>query len=153
MSIMRRDPFEMFMPLREAMNRLFEESFIGPPAEFFWGRTFPVDVYESTDKQQYIVEASLPGLKPEDIQVTAEGDTLSIRAMKKEETKVERGNYIRHERYAGEMSRTVTLPTSIEPDRVQATYEHGILRLSIPKSAAMKPKQIPVQVREATGTR
>lgn len=152
MSMMRRDPFEALMPLREAMNRLFEESFVGP-LEFFSGRTFPLDIYETEDKQQYVVEASLPGLKPEDIQIMAEGDTLSIRAARKEETKVEKGAYVRRERYEGEMTRAVTLPGRIDADRVQATYEHGVLKVTIPKAEGTKPKQIPVQVKQAAGAR
>lgn len=67
MSMVPRDPFEAFVPLREAMNRLFEESFIGPRFEFFTGRTFPLDIYEAEDKQQYVIEASMAGFKPEEI--------------------------------------------------------------------------------------
>jgi HSP20 family protein len=147
MSMIRRDPFEALMPLREAMYRLFEDSFVGPRFDLVFGRTFPLDVYETEDKQRYIVEAPLPGFKPEEIEVTAEGDTLTIRAAKKEEKKTERGAYVRHERYEGEMSRTITLPTVIAPDKVEATYEHGILKLYIPKTAEAKPKQIPIQVK------
>ncbi|HTK06288.1 MAG TPA: Hsp20/alpha crystallin family protein [Ktedonobacteraceae bacterium] len=153
MAMMKRDPFDALMPLREAMNRLFEESFIGPRFEFLTGRTFPLDVYESEDKQKYVVEASLPGLKIEDIQVTAEGDTLSIRVAKREETKVEKGNYMRHERYEGEMDRMITLPSTIEPANVQAEYEHGVLKITIPKSATIASKQIPIRVKETTGSR
>jgi HSP20 family protein len=83
MSMMRRDPFDALTPLREAMNRLFEESFVGPRLEAFSRHTFPLDIYESKDKQ-YVVEAALPGLKSEDIQITAEGNVLSIHTEKKE---------------------------------------------------------------------
>jgi HSP20 family protein len=153
MSMMRRDPFDALMPLREAMNRLFEESVVGPRFEFFTGRSFPLDVYESQDKQQYIVEAALSGFKPEEIQVTAEGETLSIHTAKKEETNVEKGSYVRRERYEGEMTRTVTLPALIDADKVQATYEHGVLKIAIPKSEAAKAKQIPIQAKEPAGIR
>jgi len=154
MSIIPRDPFDALLPLREAMNRLFEESFVGPRFEFFTtARAFPLDIYESQDKQQYVVEASVSGFKPEDIQITAEGNTLMIRAAKKEETKTEKGPYMRHERYEGEMSRSVTLPSAIDASKVEATYEHGILTLRIPKAEEAKPKQIPVKVKEAAGTR
>ena len=151
MSMIPRDPFEALMPLREAMNRLFEESFIGPRFEFFPARTFPLDIYESEDKQQYVFEAPVSGFKPEEIQVTVEGNTLTIRAAKKEETKAEKGTYMRRERYEGEMSRSVTLPSAIDESRVQATYEHGVLTLRVPKAEGAKPKQIPVQVKETAG--
>ena len=149
MSMMWRDPREAFTPLRDVMNRLFEESFIWPGRlEVFTGRTFPVDVYETNDQQGYVVEASLPGAKPEDISISAMGDTLTIRYATKGEEKVEKPSYVRRERYEGEMSRTITLPTQIQPEKVQATYEHGVLTLQVPKSEAVKPKQIEVKVKE-----
>ncbi len=79
MSMMWRDPREALMPLRDAVNRLFEESFIWPGRlEVFTGRSFPVDVYETKDQQGFVIEASLPGAKPEDISISAMGDTLTI---------------------------------------------------------------------------
>jgi HSP20 family protein len=59
---------------------------------------------------------------------------------------------VRRERYEGEMIRTIALPTQIQPEKVQATYEHGVLKLQVPKSEAAKPKQIEVKVKEAKGT-
>ncbi len=152
MSLIPRDPFEAMMPLREAMNRLFEESFIGPGRfEFFTGRVFPLDVYETNDRQQYVVEAVLPGFKPEEVQITAMGDTLTIRAAKKREEKAEKGSYVRRERYEGEISRTISLPTPINAEKVQASYENGVLTLRIPKAEEAKPKQISIQARQAVG--
>ncbi len=154
MSMMPRDPFEALMPLRDAVNRLFEESFIWPGRiEVFGGRTFPVDVYETKDQQGYVIEASLPGAKPEDISITAMGNNLTIRYVTKGEEKVEKPNYVRRERYEGEMTRTISLPTEIVPEKVQATYEQGILKLQVPKSEAAKPKQISVKTTVATGAR
>jgi HSP20 family protein len=153
MSLAPREPFGGLTPLRDAMNRLFEESFIGPRLEFLTSRTFPLDVYETPDRQQYVVEAALPGLKPEDIQITAEGDTLTIRTSKKTEEKVEKGNYVRREFYMGEMSRSVTLPTSIDPNKVDASYENGILSVRIPKAQGAQPKQIPVKVKETVSAK
>ncbi len=147
MSMIWRDPFEGQMSFRDALSRMFERGLGWPEQlEIFTGRTFPVDVYESKDQQEYIVEAPLPGAKPEDIAVTAMGDTLTIRYATKAEDKVERPNYVRHERYEGEMSRVITLPGSINPDKIQAKYERGILVLHVPKAEGAKPKQIPVQV-------
>src|SRR6516225_563646 len=133
MSMIWKDPFDALMPLREAVNRLFEESFIWPGRlEGFTGRTFPVDVYETKDQQGYVVEASLPGAKPEDISISAMGDTLTIKYATRGEEKVEKPNYVRRERYEGEMSRTIALPTQIQTDKVEATYEHGVLKLQVP---------------------
>ncbi len=152
MSMIWRDPREALTPLREAVNRMFEESFDWPERlEVFAGRTFPVDVYETKDQQGYIVEASLPGVKPEEITVTAIGDRLTIRYASKGEEKVEKPNYVRRERYEGEMSRTILLPTKIEPDKVKATYEQGVLKLQVPKVESAKPKQIHVKMKEPAG--
>lgn len=154
MSMLWRDPSEMFLPLRQAMDRLFEGSFVWPGRfDLFTGQTFPVDVYESPDKQQYVVEATVAGFKPEEIQITAEGSQLSIHAAKKEEKKEEKGGYVRHERYEGEMTRTVSLPGPIDASKVEATYEHGVLTLHVPKAEGAKPKQIPIKVEEAAGAR
>ena len=150
MLMIPRDPFDALTPLREAMNRLFEESFVGPRIELFVGRTIPVDNYETEDKLSYVIEAALPGYKPEDVQIMAEGDTLTISIMKKGEEKVEKGAYVRRERYEGEMTRTITL-SGIEAAKVEATYEHGILKLLVPKAEVVKPKQIPIKVKEVAG--
>jgi|SRR5579872_3839183 len=152
MSIIWRDPFETLTLMREAMSRLFEESFVGPRFELVFGRTFPLDVYESEDKLHYMIESSLPGFKPEEIQITVEGDTLLIHAQKKEEeTKTEKGSYVRRERYEGEMNRSITLPTTIDPAKVEATYEHGLLKLTIPRAETVPARQIPIQVKEPVG--
>jgi HSP20 family protein len=154
MSMIWKDPSETFLPLRQAVDRLFEESFIWPPRlALFTGRTFPLDIYESKDGKEYIVEASLPGVKPEEIEITASGDTLTITYATKGEEKVEKPKYVRRERYEGELTRTFSLPTQIDPEQVVATYEHGVLALHIPKSEVAKPKQIPVKVKEAVGVK
>jgi HSP20 family protein len=145
MSLILRDPFEAMVPLREAMNRLFEESFIGPRFEFLTPRIFAVDIYEAEDKEHFVIEAALPGFKPEEIKITAVGDTLTISAVKQPEEKLEKSAYVRRERYIGEMIRTFTLPTYVDPQKVEATFEHGVLKLFIPKTEEVKPKQIPIK--------
>jgi HSP20 family protein len=150
------EPFEELTPLRDAMNRLWEESFIGPrrsPWPGFGGfgllgRAFPVDVRE-TDAG-YILEASMPGMKADAIQVTAMDNTVTIRATTKQEAKSEKaGTYVRHERYEGEVVRSITLPGPINREKIAATYEHGVLMLQVPKAEEAKGKVITVQVKEA----
>lgn len=147
MQLMRRDQ-EPWMRLRDAMERLFEDSFImSGPFSFPTGRMFPIDISENDNN--YIVEAALPGRKPEDIEITAMGDTLTIHTTQKREEKTEKeGCYVRQESYEGEMSRVITLPGNIDPDKVQATYEHGVLKLEIPKAQAQQSKRIQVQTKE-----
>lgn len=147
MHLMRRDQ-EPLMRLRDAMERLFEDSFImSGPFSFPGVRVFPIDISENDNS--YIVEAPLPGRRPEDIEITAMGDTLTIRTTQKREEKTEKeGRYVRQERYEGEMSRTITLPGSVDPDKVKATYEQGVLKLEIPKAQAQQSKRIQVQMKE-----
>lgn len=146
---MSREPFEGMLSLRDAMNRLLEESFIGPTRFGTLGRAFPVDVRE-TDSD-YVIEASLPGIKPNEMQVTATQNTVTIRATRKHEEKTEKtGKYVRRERYEGEFSRTIGLPGPVDPSRITATYEQGVLAVQVPKTEAAKSKEIKVQVKETT---
>ncbi len=142
------DPFDAFMPMREVINRLFEESFVGPRFELPSSKSFPLNVYETPDGKQLVVEAALAGFKPEQIHVQIEGDLLTIRADQKQEQSTEKGAYVRREITQNEMYRAMSLPVSIEAEAVEATYEHGVLTLHMPKTAATQPKQIPVKVKE-----
>jgi HSP20 family protein len=151
MSLMKRDPFDSPVPLRKAMTRLFEESFISPGIEFLSRRTFPLDMYETDDHQTYVIEAALAGCKPEELQVTAEDQTLTIRVRKQSEDTEKKGTYVRRELYTGEMMRSVTLPTAMNVQQIETTYEHGVLIVRIPKAEEVKPKQIFVKVTQAVG--
>ncbi len=140
------EPFGMMTPLREAMNRLLEDSFISPTRfEPMMGRALPLDVFE-TDTE-YVIDASLPGVKSEDLKVSATDDSITIRASVKRETQdTGKGSYVRRERHEGELMRSVTLAVSIDPSKINAHYEHGVLRITAPKSEAAKPRQIDVTV-------
>lgn len=148
MSMVPRDPFDVFMPMREVMARFFDDNFAVPRFDLLTGRAFPVDIYESQDGKQYVIEAPLSGFKPEEVHITAADKTLTIAARHEQETKNEKGGYVRRERYEGEMSRVITLPTTIDATTVEATYEHGLLTLHIPKAAATQPTQISIKSKE-----
>ena len=92
----------------------------------------PVDVIESDD--QVIVKATVPGVKPEDIEVTLTGDLLTIKGEFKVENREERANYVRQERRSGSFCRQIGLPADINPDNVEATFEDGVLTLEMPKA-------------------
>jgi HSP20 family protein len=140
------EPFGMMTPLREAMNRLLEDSFISPARlEPLIGRALLLDVFETDG--EYTIEASLPGVKPEDLKVSATDDTITIRATMKRETRdTTKGAYVRRERHEGEIVRSVTLANPIDPSRVSAHYEHGVLKLTAPKAEIAKPHQVDVTV-------
>jgi HSP20 family protein len=143
--LVRWEPTREMTSLREAMDRLFEDSFIRPgwfaPV---WGGTemLPVDVYETAD--QLVVKAAVPGVKPEEIEVTVTGDLLTIKGEFKAEEKVEKGNYLRQERRHGNFYRQVGLSASVDADKAKATFENGVLTLELPKVEAAKAKTVKV---------
>ncbi len=154
MSITRWDPFRDMLSLREAMNQLLEESYIRPGTTGAAGvrggaQALALDVNEGADA--YTVKASLPGMRPEDIQVTVMGDTLTIRAETSEEQERNTGGYLLKERHSGVVQRSVTLPGPIESDGVEAGYEYGVLTLTLPKSRASMPRRIQVQASAGAG--
>ena len=147
-SLMRWDPFTNTLSLRNAMDLLFEDSFVTP--RFGWiapasAAGMALDVYET--KEQVVVKAALPGIKPEETEVTITGDTLTIRGESKKENEIKEENYIRKERHFGSFARSVTLPAGLEADKAEATFENGVLTLKIPKSEQVKPKSIKVKAK------
>jgi HSP20 family protein len=143
--LVRWEPRREMTSLREAMDRLFEDAFIQPgwfaPA---WGAAemLPVDVYETDD--QLVVKATVPGVKPEEIEVTVTGDLLTIKGEFKQEENIEKPNYLRQERRFGSFCRQVGLPGSVSADKAEATFENGVLTLKLPKAEAVKPKAVKV---------
>ena len=150
MTLMRWDPFREVFSLRDAMDRLMEESFVRPS---WWanGNTFglPLDVQESDNN--YIVKASLPGYKPEDVNITVTGDTLTIRAEHRGEEERKGENFLLRERRFGTVSRSITLPAPIQGDQVQANYHNGELILTLPKVEEVKPRQIQITAGDQVG--
>jgi HSP20 family protein len=149
MDLVRWDPFREMTSLRDAMDRLFEESFVRPSR--FWpdylGRgELPVDMYQTAN--DVVVKASLPGVKPEEVDITVSGDTLTIKGEHKEEQEVKQEDYFRKERYYGAFSRSLILPVQVQSDKAEAVFEDGILTLTIPKVEEVKPKQIKIKTRK-----
>jgi len=103
----------------------------------------PVDIYR--ENSNLVVKAPLPGVKPEDIDVTVVGETLTIRGETKEEKEVKEENVIRRERRFGAFSRTVDLPAPVDANKAKATFENGVLTLTLPVAEEAKPKEIKVQ--------
>ncbi len=144
MTLVRRtSPLGELVSLRQAMDRLFEDSFVRPRSWTFGsfdGYSFPVDVTNGSDS--ITVEASLPGFKPEDVDITVENGVLSINAETSTERQEGEGESLVREIRRGRVSRTIALPTGIEPDKATANFENGLLKLQIPKAEAVKPRQI-----------
>ncbi len=129
------------------MDRFFDDSFVRPGAWFIPTEiaNLAVDVYETKD--DVVVSAALPGIKPEQVDIKITGNTLSIHGESDEKNEVKEENYVRKERRYGSFSRTVTLPDGLSSDKADATFENGMLTLRIPKSEQVKPKTIKVKAK------
>jgi HSP20 family protein len=144
MAIHRLEPFREMVSLRDAVNSLFQESFVRPITMLADGNAVMVPIDIAENENEFIIKASLPGVRPEDVQITAHGDTLTLRGeVKAEEEKKEEQYHLRERRF-GNFQRTVTLPTPISPEKAQARFENGVLTLILPKAEAAKPKQIKI---------
>lgn len=148
--VVRWEPFNEMVSLRDAVSHLFEDAFIRPagwPLPFegsAW--SMPVDVIETKDN--VIVKAAVPGVKPDEIDVSITGDTLTIKGETKAEEKFTEGSYLRKEQRFGAFQRTLTLPANIVSDKTRAEFENGVLTLTLPKPEEMKPKAIKVTARK-----
>lgn len=104
-----------------------------------------VDIYETGDKE-IVLKAELPGLKREDIDLTVENNTLTIRGNRRRDDGIVDAQYHRSERVYGTCSRSFTLPNTVDPSRVKAEYRDGVLTVRLPLREEAKPRQIAVDV-------
>lgn len=149
MSLIRWDPYREMLSMREAMNRLLESNF-GSPG---WmgsemtsgGLSVPIDMWES--EGNLMLSAALPGVKPEDVDITVSGDTLTIRGQVQSEEEREQGNVRIQERRYGSFRRSVRLPPNVDTNAIDATFENGVLKLKIPETEEAKAKRIEVKAR------
>jgi HSP20 family protein len=147
-NLVRWDPVRDMVSLREAMDRLFEESFVRPRsllAPTAGVSTLALDVYESTE--DVTVQASIPGVKPEDIDISITGDLLTIKGETSEEKEEKEGRYHVRERRYGAFERVVTLPTQVDANKAQAEFTDGVLTLTLPKVEEVKPKSIKIKAK------
>jgi len=105
-----------------------------------------VDVFEKADR--FVVKAELPGMKEDDIDVSVVGDTLSIRGEKKTETEIKDEDYYRCERSYGSFYRSIPIPSNVDANKIEASFEDGVLEVALPKSAKVKPKKIAVSAKK-----
>jgi HSP20 family protein len=148
MALTRWDAVETPLPFREVVDRLLDSSFFGMTPFGITPHRLPVDVFET--EHQYVIEAVLPGVKPEEIQLTAKGALLTIQTVvHKESRDKEAATFIRRERFTGEMTRTIELPGEVDVDKVKAVYEDGVLTLRVPKVEAAVARKIPVETKKS----
>jgi len=149
MAIERWHPLTDVMTLRQAMDRLFEDSFVHPSRtlETLGEVAAPaLDVYQTPG--EIVVKETLPGVKPEDVSIDITGDTLTIKEENKAEQEVKREDYLYQERRYDTFSRRVVLPSGLKSDKAETTMEDGVLTLTIPKAEEVKPKAIKVKAKE-----
>ena len=142
----RPSPFGELVTLRQAMDRLFDDTVFRPSTGGSGHGDFahlPLDVRTTPDA--LVVEAALPGVRPEDVEITVDNGTLTIRAEDRARETADEGGWVVREIARGSTMRTVTLPTGLEADRAEATFEHGVLKLRIPRAEQTKPRQIRIQ--------
>jgi HSP20 family protein len=141
-SLERWEPFREMVSLRDAVQNLLAESLAKPDGEAGTTLVPAVDVHETPEA--YEVQVSMPGIKPEDVQVTVHGNTLTINGESKFEEKKTEGNWIVRERRHGKFSRSMTLPCSLDSDKAVAKTENGVVKLHLPKAEKERPRQIKV---------
>jgi HSP20 family protein len=146
MSITRWDPWGDMISLRDAMDRLMSESFVrARGGEGAAGASLAVDIREEGD--QFVVMAPVPGVRPDDVEITALGDTLRIRCERREsrEEGGEDKRWILREQRFGSFERTVRLPTAVKADQANAEFADGILTIILPKAEHARERKIPVR--------
>jgi len=144
-SVIRWDPMRDLISLREAMDRLMEESFVRPGWVSGRERTnrLPVDVYSTAD--ELVIMASVPGVDPDDVDISIEGDNLHIKVEYK--PPLENVDYIFQERHYGTFERTLTFNVPVQADKAEAVFEKGVLTLTVPKAEEIRPKIIKVKAK------
>ena len=147
-NLVRWEPFRDLVSLREAMDRLFEESVVRPRAGWpapFEGPVLGIDMAETADT--IIVKSDIPGIKAEDLEISITGDTLTIKGEMKAEEEINEENYIRRERRRGAFCRSLTIPVPVVTDKAEAEFENGVLTLTLPKAEEIKPKAIKIKTK------
>ena len=145
-NITRYNPFSEMVTLRNAMDRLFEDSVMSPLSwRTLTGEALSpaLDVHQTDD--EIVVTAALPGLKAEDVNITITGQQLAIRGEFKADESVSREQFLYRERRFGTFDRQLQLPVRVRGDAATATFDDGVLTLRIPKAEDVKPRQVEVK--------
>jgi HSP20 family protein len=147
-NLVRWEPFRDLISLREAMDRLFEESVVRPRTEWLapvGAGTLTVDMYETNDA--IVVKSAIPGIKPEDLDISITSDTLTIKGETKVEEELREKHFIHQERRYGSFCRSLSIPMPVVAGRAEAEFENGVLTLTLPKAEEAKPKAIEVKAK------
>jgi HSP20 family protein len=147
MAIVRWDPFRELNAVQERMNRLFGDAYRAADDDVMRRGAWmpPVDIYDSGN-HELVIKAELPDMTKDDIEITVESNTLTLRGEKKMDSTIKDECCHRIERTYGTFSRSFSLPTTVDTAKVAADYKNGVLTIKLPVREEAKPKQIQVQV-------
>lgn len=145
MAMIRWNPWGELTTLHDQMDQLFQQVFgeaalRGDGAQY---SALPVDIRQT--EHSYVVEASVPGLRPDEVEVSFDAGILTIRGERREEDAPQKsGEYVRRERRITSVFRQVSLPSEVDAEGITARFDSGVLTVSIPRIAKAQPKRIPV---------
>ena len=149
MALIRWEPVREISSIQSEMNRLFNSFFDTPTGAGGNGATHrrwipPMDLVET--ENDFVLKADLPGLSDDDVSIEVEDNVLTISGERKSEHEERKEGYYRVERSFGRFSRSLTLPEGVDPEAVQASFEHGVLEVHVPKPEAKKPRKVAISV-------
>jgi HSP20 family protein len=147
-NLIRWEPIRELDGMRDALDRLFDEGFSRPFTSAMWdvGSVPAMDIYQTDEAIK--VKMGLPGVKPEDIQISVANGVLTIRGEVKEDKEEKAKDYHLHERRFGSFSRSVSLPSHVSVEKSEAEFEDGVLTLTLPKAEEAKAKTITVKAKK-----
>lgn len=155
MAITRWDPWHDVLSLQNRMNTLFQELSRNQGENDISATTAafvpPADIYE--DEHRITLKLEIPGIRQENLDIQVENDTLTVRGERSFEKEEKEENFRRVERRYGSFYRAFTLPNTVDPDKIQAEYENGVLKLTLEKRAEAKPKQIKINLSQPAGAK
>ena len=140
--LVRWEPMRDMMSLREAMDQLFNDAFTRPVGKFIGAVVPDIDLYQ--DDAAVVVKAALPGVKPEDVQISVTDDVLTLRGEFKQDEEKKGAAYHIREHRQGSFERSVVLPIGVQTDKANADFENGVLTITLPKAETVKPKTITI---------
>lgn len=146
MAITRWDPFRDVLALQNRLNSVFQDYNRGKEGDVLATTAFvpPVDVYE--DEHKIVLKLEVPGMKESDLDIQLENNLLTVKGERKFEKEEKEENFHRIERRYGSFYRSFTIPNTVNPENVKASYDAGVLNIQLEKRAEARPKQIKVQV-------
>ncbi len=143
MAIVRWTPWNDLFDLHNQVDQLFQS--MAPETQRNGGSEYmnlPVDIRQNDEA--FLIEASVPGFKPEDVEVTFDDGVLTIKGERKSEKEEKHGSYVRRERRLSSVFRQVGLPAEVRAEEIRAAFDNGVLRITVPRAQKAQPKRIPV---------